>query len=217
MKKLIFPRVFLSFFMLSAMTGCATRGYVDEQLTEALTAEISNVRAEISNVREGVRSNQEAIDLLKTKAREQQELIEKKLLLVDEAVTRARDGNKVRAGKLMFEATISDESIPFSFNKTELSEDAKAELDILAEVLIQENRNVYIEIQGHTDNIGTEAYNLKLGQIRADAVKTYLHTNHDIPLHRMDTFSYGKSRPAVPNDTAENRAQNRRVVLMVME
>ncbi len=217
MKKLFFTQVFLSVFMLLAMSGCATRGYVDEQLTESLTAEINNVRAEISNVRENVRSNEEAIGLLKIKTQEQQELIEKKLSLVDEAVTRAKDGNKVSTGKLMFEATISDESIPFSFNKSELSEDAKAELDILAEVLIQENRNVYIEIQGHTDNIGTEEYNLELGQIRAEAVKSYLHTKHEIPLHRMDSFSYGKSRPAAPNDTAENRAQNRRVVLMVME
>ncbi|MGE0084126.1 MAG: OmpA family protein [Desulfococcaceae bacterium] len=217
MRKLLFPNVLFSVFLILAVSGCATRRYVNEQLNEALTAEISNVRTDISNVREGVRSNQEAIDVLKIKTQEQQEMIEKKFSLVDEAISRAKEGSKVSAGKLMFEATISDETVPFTFNKSELSEDAKAELDILAEVLIQENRNVYIEIQGHTDNIGTEAYNLKLGQFRADAVKNYLHTKHEIPLNRMDSFSYGKSRPVAPNDTAENRAQNRRVVLMVME
>jgi len=218
MKKLSFRGVFLSVFMVAAVSGCATRGYVDEQLTEALTAEINNVRTEITNVRETVRNNENAIGLLKIKTQEQQEMMEKKFSLVDEAVTRAKEGSKVSAtGKLMFEATISDESIPFAFNKSELSEDAKAELDILAELLVQENKNVYIEIQGHTDNVGTEEYNLKLGQIRADAVKTYLHAKHEIPLHRMDSFSYGKSRPVAPNDTAETRAQNRRVVLMVME
>jgi len=217
MKKLFFRRIFLSVFMVAAVSGCATRGYVDEQLTEALTAEINNVRTEIVKVQETVRSNEDAIGLLKIRTQEQQELIEKKFSLVDEAVNRAKEGSKLITGKLMFEATISDESIPFAFNKSELSEDAKAELDILAELLVQENKNVYIEIQGHTDDVGTEEYNLKLGQIRADAVKQYLHTKHEIPLHRMDSFSYGKSRPVASNDTAENRAQNRRVVLMVME
>lgn len=218
MRKLLFPNLFLAVFMLLAVSGCASRRYVDEQLNEALTSEIRNVRAEVSNVREGMLRNNESIDLLKIKTQEQQEIIEKKLSLVDDAVTRAKEGGKVGStGKLMFEATISDESIPFAFNKSELSEDAKAELDILAEVLVQENKNVYIEIQGHTDNIGTEEYNLKLGQIRAEAVKAYLHTKHEIPLHRMDAFSYGKSRPVALNDTADSRAQNRRVVLMVME
>ena len=50
---------------------------------------------------------------------------------------------------------------------------------------------------------------------RAEAVKSYLYEQHNVPLHKMNTFSFGESRPAAPNDTSEGRAQNRRVVVKV--
>ncbi|QTA82887.1 OmpA-like domain-containing protein [Desulfonema limicola] len=220
MKKLL-SLAGLSFIIIIFMTGCASRGYVDKQLSSALTSEITNIRSEVNenieDVRKNVEATQEEIKELKAAAQKQQEKIDEKLSLVQDAIVRAEEAHKLAKGKLLYEVTISDESVPFSYKKSELSEDAKAELDIFAKVLIEENNDVYIEIQGHTDNIGSEKYNLELGQARADSVKAYLHTQHNIPLHKLNSFSYGKSMPVAPNDTETGRAKNRRVVLMVME
>ena len=79
-----------------------------------------------------------------------------------------------------------------------------------------ENKDIYIEIQGHTDGTGSEDYNLELGFKRAESVMIYLHLNHNMPLHRMNIFSYGESRPVVDNDIMENRAKNRRITIVGM-
>ena len=81
----------------------------------------------------------------------------------------------------------------------------------------QENRGVFFEIEGHTDATGSDAYNLKLGEERAEAVRNYLRDQHGIALSRIEVMSYGESRPVVDNKTRDNRAQNRRVVLKVLE
>ena len=69
-------------------------------------------------------------------------------------------------------------------------------LDNLAARLKSDNRNVFLEIEGHTDSSGPEGYNLVLGQRRAEAVRRYLNGNHSIPLHRMSVITYGESRPS---------------------
>ena len=74
-----------------------------------------------------------------------------------------------------------------------------------------------IEIQGHTDNIGSESYNLSLGYKRAEQVLEYFKTQHGFPLHRMNVNSYGEYKPIADNSTKEGRAQNRRVALVVMK
>ena len=75
---------------------------------------------------------------------------------------------------------------------------------------------VFVEIEGHTDNVGDLKYNETLGLNRAEAVKRYLYEQHQIPLHKMNVISYGESKPAAPNKTRDGRAQNRRVVIKVL-
>ena len=79
-----------------------------------------------------------------------------------------------------------------------------------------ENKNVYIEIQGNTDSIGSDRANLALGQARAETVLRYLNMQHGFPLNRMSAVSYGKFKPIADNKTAEGRARNRRVTLVVL-
>jgi outer membrane protein OmpA-like peptidoglycan-associated protein len=74
---------------------------------------------------------------------------------------------------------------------------------------------VYLEIQGYTDATGEAGYNEKLGQRRADAVRKFL-SRQGVALNRMATISYGAEDPVAPNETTEGRAQNRRVVIMVL-
>ena len=79
----------------------------------------------------------------------------------------------------------------FKLNSDDLSDSAKGELDSLASRLKADNRNVFLEIEGHTDSSGPEAFNLVLGQRRAESVRRYLNGNHSIPLHRMSVITYG--------------------------
>ena len=81
----------------------------------------------------------------------------------------------------------------------------------------ERNEEVFIEIQGHTDSIGSEKYNLRLGEARAESVRRYLNSQHGLPLHRLSVISYGESAPLTDNETREDRAQNRRVALVVLK
>jgi peptidoglycan-associated lipoprotein len=76
--------------------------------------------------------------------------------------------------------------------------------------------SVWIEIEGHTDNVGDAKYNEVLGMNRAEAVKRYLYEQHQVPLHKMNVISYGEGKPVSPNRTRDGRAQNRRVVIKVL-
>jgi peptidoglycan-associated lipoprotein len=79
------------------------------------------------------------------------------------------------------------------------------------------DKTVYLEIEGHTDNVGGELYNAQLGEKRAKAVMNYLNEKGGVPLHAMSVISYGESKPVADNKTADGRAQNRRVVVRVLE
>lgn len=132
-----------------------------------------------------------------------------------EALDRANAAHKLAEGKFLYEVVLSDDSMKFPVDKSTLSPEAEQRLAELVDRLKGENKNVYLEIQGHTDSSGSEAYNEELGRERAEAVRRYLNT-HGVALNRMSTISYGKDSPVAPNDTAEGRAQNRRVVIVVL-
>ena len=102
----------------------------------------------------------------------------------------------------------------FAFAKADLSSKADKNVYKLATFLKKyPNRNVLIE--GHTDNIGSEEYNLDLSQRRAESVKGKLIRDGVGP-DRITTVGYGKKYPAVSNDTDENRALNRRVEVIIL-
>jgi outer membrane protein OmpA-like peptidoglycan-associated protein len=83
--------------------------------------------------------------------------------------------------------------------------------------LVKENRGVWFEIEGHTDNTGDAAYNFKLGEERAMAVRDYIAKTHGIALNRLNVISYGEEKPVAENKTRDERAQNRRVVIRILE
>ena len=132
-----------------------------------------------------------------------------------EALARANAAHKLAEGKFLYEVVLSDDSMKFPVDKASLSPEAEQRLGELVNRLKGENKNVYLEIQGHTDSTGSEAYNEELGRERAEAVRRYLNA-HGVALNRMSTISYGKAAPVAPNDTEEGRAQNRRVVIVVL-
>jgi outer membrane protein OmpA-like peptidoglycan-associated protein len=132
-----------------------------------------------------------------------------------DAVARAEAAGKLAEGKFLYQLVLQDDAVKFPLNKFELSPEAQSRLTSLAEKLKSENKNVYLEIQGHTDASGPEAYNERLGEERAEAVRRFLN-QQGVALNRMSTISYGEDSPVAPNDSKDGRAANRRVVVIVM-
>jgi len=132
-----------------------------------------------------------------------------------EALDRANAAHKLAEGKFLYEVVLSDDSVKFPSDRHALSPEAEARLSELVQRLTSENRNVYLEIQGHTDATGPSGYNDELGAARAEAVRKYLSMN-GIALNRMATISYGEEVPVASNDSADGRAQNRRVAIIVL-
>jgi OmpA-OmpF porin, OOP family len=122
-------------------------------------------------------------------------------------------GFQVDANCHIVEQTVVVRAVDFEFNSTHLTVPAQHTLDeVAAALLTQPELNV--EVQGHTDSIGTESYNLGLSQRRAEAVKAYL-VNRGLSATVLTAKGFGKSKPIASNDTAEGRAQNRRVAFEV--
>ena len=122
-----------------------------------------------------------------------------------------------RASKrLVYEVVLSEDQGNFKFGKTTLPDEAKQKIDEMVAQMKQDPKNIYLEIEGHTDNVGDKVTNERIGLARADAVKRYLYEQYQIPLHKMNVISYGKDKPAAPNKTKAGRAQNRRVVIKVL-
>jgi outer membrane protein OmpA-like peptidoglycan-associated protein len=133
----------------------------------------------------------------------------------NEALARANAAHKLAEGKFLYETTLADDSLKFRSGQHELSPEAQARLGELAAKLRADNRDVYVEVQGFTDSTGSETRNMALGEARAEAVRRFLH-GQGVPLNRMATISYGEADPVASNATAEGRAQNRRVVIVVL-
>ncbi len=103
--------------------------------------------------------------------------------------------------------------VNFEFNKAVLTGDARTTLDGIAAGL-RGQPTMEVRIEGHTDAIGTDVYNLRLSKARAEAVRTYL-MQRGIATTRMSAEGLGESRPVADNDTDEGRAMNRRVEFKV--
>jgi peptidoglycan-associated lipoprotein len=169
-----------------ASSGCASHRFVRDQVT-VVDSRVNQTDARVTQV-EGT---------------------------AGEALARANAAHKLAEGKFLYEVVLSDDSVKFPVNRDELSPEAESRLAELAQRLKGENRNVYLEIQGHTDASGPEHYNNQLGEARAEAVRKYL-SQQGIALNRMATISYGEEVPVAPNENPDGRAQNRRVAIVVL-
>ena len=103
--------------------------------------------------------------------------------------------------------------IYFGFNSFDLTQESKLVLDQLIEFLT-DNLPIFIQIQGHTDNIGNDADNLRLSENRAKSVYNYLITK-GISSNRLTYKGFGKAMPVADNSTEEGRAKNRRTVFII--
>ena len=171
---------------MAGLGGCATKGFVREQ-TALVGSRVDVVETRVATVEGTAR----------------------------DALDRATAAGKLAEGKFLYTEVLSDDSMKFPVDKATLSPEAQARLDAFVERLMTENRNVYVEVQGHTDATGSKDHNYRLGEERAEAVRRYLNQK-GVALNRMGTISYGPDSPTAPNDNREGRQENRRVVLVVL-
>ena len=175
------------------LAGCATEDYVNKH--------VATVQGQVTDVQGKQQSQQAYLGTLDQRTRE--------------ALERAEAAGKLAEGKFLYSVVLSDDSVKFPLDSSQLSPEAQTRLMDFVQKLKSDNRNVYLEIQGHTDSTGGKEANMRLGEARAEAVRLFMN-RQGVPLNRMATISYGDSAPVAPNDTREGRAQNRRVVLIVM-
>jgi outer membrane protein OmpA-like peptidoglycan-associated protein/tetratricopeptide (TPR) repeat protein len=106
-------------------------------------------------------------------------------------------------------------NIFFEFGSYDLKDNSKTELEFLI-YFMSRNPDMRVQIQGHTDNVGTEADNLNLSQKRAESVRNYL-VSQGIDAGRIQAKGFGESKPVATNETEEGRAQNRRTEFTVLD
>ena len=196
-------------FGLIFSTGCATKKFVSQEIA-TMDQKVQQVESSIEENQKRIREHDErlaTIGSLITQHDSQFKTVDGKIEEVKKSIQ----------GKLLFTETLKNNEAKFKFDSSELSPEAKAALDKFVQMLIDQNKGVYLEIQGHTDNTGEESWNLLLGKNRAEAVMEYLYKQHHIPLHRMQVISLGSSVSVGDNKTPEGRAQNRRVEILVYE
>lgn len=187
------------------LSGCATKKYVSQEVA-GLDASTSQ---RMDGIETQVEQNQSRLD-------QQEESLGEISQTAQEALERAIAAGKLAEGKFLYETVFSDDQVKFGFNEAELTPTAMQALDIFVEDLKSRDQNIFIEIQGHTDSVGSEEYNYELGQRRAETVRRYL-SSRGIPLHRMAVISYGLTAPIADNSTSEGRAINRRVTIVVLQ
>ena len=186
------------------LTACASKRYVSEEVSKSSATSEKRINEVESQV-----------EVTQSKIREHDTKLAELDKTTREAMERAEAAGKLAEGKFIYSLVLSDDAVKFPVNRHELSQEAENRLKDFAERLKGENKNVYLEIQGHTDASGGALYNYKLGEERAEAVRRYL-SKQGIALNRMSTISYGKDEPVDNNKTKVGRAKNRRVVVIVL-
>lgn len=210
-------RTFLSIGVVAlavvASTGCVSK--------KVFRSQVEETDKRISGVETGVEANEKRVGDLATetdtKIASVRGTAEKAVEIGSAAQATADEAKQMAKGKLLWQTTLSDDNVKFSFDQNELPAAATAILDDLATKVKSMDKAVYLEIEGHTDNIGSEEYNKVLGERRAEAVREYLSQKAGIPLHAMNIISYGEDNPVAENSSSTGRAKNRRVVIKVLE
>jgi len=225
MLRKFFVAIPITVLCIGGTTACATKKFVRTSVGEVNEKVDSQGRA-IEETQERTRKNEGRISEVDQKAA----AADQKAVAANQAAQAAHTaantvGSEANAKfdtidknskRLVYEVVLSEDQGNFKFGKTVLPDEAKQKIDEMVAQLKQDPKNIYLEIEGHTDNVGAAKTNEQIGLQRAEAVKKYLYDQYQIPLHKMNVISYGMDKPVAPNKTKAGRAQNRRVVIKVL-
>jgi len=230
-----FMAVPLAMLVVGGSTACATKKFVRTSVGE-VNDKVDSLGKSVEETQERTRRNEGRISEVDQKAQAASQSAAQANTAAAQANSAAVQANTAAgqaasvanvAGakadaidkasrRLVYEVVLSEDQGNFKFGKTVLPDEAKQKIDEMVAQLKQDPKNIYLEIEGHTDNIGPKMINEKIGLERAQAVQRYLYEQYQVPLHKMNIISYGQEKPVAPNKTKEGRAQNRRVVIKVL-
>ena len=220
MRKSLFAASILA-LSVAVAPACATKKFVRGQVGEVNT-KVDTLSGSLEETQERTRKNEERIGQVDQKAEAAGKSASDARTAADAAAAAAKEVNsRVEAvdkynRRLVYEVTLSEDQGNFRFGRTDLPDEAKARIDEVINQLKADPKGVFIEIEGHTDNVGSKEINERIGLERAEAVKRYIYESHQVPLHKINVISYGEDKPVSPNKTRDGRAQNRRVVIRVL-
>ena len=218
-------RRFMTAVAISALalggSACATKKMVKQRVGE-VNDKVDTLSKSVEENQERTKANEGKINEVDQKAQAAQASSQRAYGRADEAYA-AADKVNVRADtieknakRIVYEVTLSEDKSGFKFGKSTMPEDMQAQIAQIVQQWKANPNGGYIEIEGHTDNVGSKDFNYKLGLQRAQEVQKYLYENEQIPLHKMNVISYGEEKPIAPNKTKDGRAQNRRVVIKLL-
>jgi peptidoglycan-associated lipoprotein len=220
MKRFISAMV-VSAVALGGTSACATKKMVRQRVGE-VDSKVDTLSKSVEENQERTRANEGRIGEVDQKAQAADQRAaaagqraEAAFGAADKVNARA-DAIEKASKRLVYEVVLSEDKGGFKFGQTKMPAEMQAQIDQIVSQLKANPNGGYIEIEGHTDNVGAPATNYKIGLERAEAVKRYLYENQQIPLHKMNVISYGEEKPIAPNKTRDGRAQNRRVVIRVL-
>lgn len=227
MRKSLFAASMIA-LTVAVAPACATKKFVRTEVGNVNT-KVDTLTGTVEETQERTRQNAERIGTVDAKAEAAAKSATDARSAADQAAQRAQAANTAATAvntrvdevvatsrRLVYEVTLSEDQGNFRFGRTDLPDEAKARLDEIVGQLKQDPKAVYIEIEGHTDNVGSKELNERLGMERAETVKRYLYEQHQVPLHKINVISYGEDKPVAPNNNREGRAQNRRVVVRIL-
>jgi len=217
---------------IGGTTACATKKFVRTSVGE-VNDKVDSLGRSVEQTQERTRANEAKIDDVDKRAQAAAQDAKQSATaaqsVADRATSAATTANSSAAAaaakaeaverqskRLVYEIVLNEDQGNFTFGKKDLPEEVMGRLDQMIQQLKADPKGAYFEIEGHTDAIGSPELNEKLGLERAEAVKRYLYEHHQIPLHKINTISYGQTRPVADNKTKAGRAQNRRVVIKVL-
>jgi len=235
MLRKFFVAVPIAVLAVGGSTACATKKFVRTSVGE-VNDKVDSMGRSLEQTQERTRQNETKIAEVDQKTQAAAQAAQAASQQAQQGITAAAAANTAATAarsaatavdtkvdtmdkanrRLIYEVVLSEDSGNFKFGKTVLPDEAKQKIDEMVARLKQDSKNVFIEIEGHTDNVGDKIINQKIGLERAEAVERYLYEQYQIPLHKMNVISYGKEKPIAPNKTREGRAQNRRVVIKVL-
>ena len=187
---------FLTVLMAVALlliSGCASKGYVDQKMAEAKAVN----DAQISELKAQAALNSDDVKKLQTLAND----------LSDKTELALNQSKGFENYQVIWEGVVN-----FDFDSAELNDLAKDNLEGLGMKMTDYARSL-LEVVGHTDQSGSAKYNLTLGESRSSAVKKYLIDQYGVALYRMFTASQGETKPVALPDEKDAFSKNRRVTL----
>ena len=224
MRKSLFAASILA-MAVAVAPACASKGFVRTEVG-GVNSKVDTLSGTVERTQERIGQNEarigavdekaEAAGRAATDARSAAEAAAATAKEVDSRLGGRIDAAEMASKRLVYEVTLSEDQGNFKFGHTDLPDEAKGRLDQMVNQLKADPKGIFIEIEGHTDNVGSTNLNEKLGLERAEAVKRYLYEQHQVPLHKINVISYGEEKPVAPNNTRAGRAQNRRVVVKVL-